>query len=47
MSADMVAFYQKKVKQMGAWMAARYLRNRGVAFEHAHFILLGIPPRRA
>ena len=47
MSADMVAFYKMKAKRMGNWMAVRYMRNRGVAFEYAHFIILGIPPRRA
>lgn len=45
MSASMIEFYRAKVKRMGRWMAPRYLRNRGVAFEHAYFIIFNCQPR--
>lgn len=45
MSADQITFLQKKLRQMGRWMFPRYCRNRGIAFEHAYFIMFGRPPR--
>jgi hypothetical protein len=45
MSARDLAFYRRKIKQFGTWAGVRYLRNRGVAFEHAYFILFGREPR--
>lgn len=45
MSKQDVAFYRKKVKQMGRWTGVRYLRNRGVSFDHAYFILFDRQPR--
>lgn len=43
----MIEMYRAKVKRMGRWMGVRYLRNRGVAFEHAYFILFNREPRIA
>jgi len=45
MSADMLEFYRGKLKRMGRWMFARYMRNRGVAFEHTYYVIFGRPPR--
>lgn len=45
MSAIDLAFYRKKLKQFGQWAGVRYLRNRGVTFEHAYFIVFGRLPR--
>lgn len=45
MSASMIDFYRAKLKRMGRWMRPRYLRNRGVAFEHAYFIIFNRQPR--
>jgi len=45
MSKSMIEHYRKKCKRMGRWMAPRYLRNRGVSFENAYFILFDrVPP---
>ena len=33
------------VKRIGPWMAARWMRNRGVEFNQACVILLGRPGR--
>ena len=45
MSAKDLAFYRKKINQMGRWIGVRYLRNRGIAFEQAYFILFNRMPR--
>lgn len=45
MSAQDVSFYRKKLKQFGAWVGVRYLRNRGIPFEQAYFIVFNRPPR--
>lgn len=47
MSAIDLIFYRRRIKQMGAWAGVRFLRNRGVSFALAHFIVLGIFPRRS
>lgn len=47
MSANMIEMYRAKCRRMGRWMAPRFLRNRGVAFEHAYFILFNRSPRIA
>jgi hypothetical protein len=45
MSAHDLAFYRKKIKQMGRWTGVRWLRNKGIAFEQAYFILFDRQPR--
>lgn len=45
MPQDRIAFLRKKVRQMGRWAGVRYLRNQGVAFEDAYFILFDRQPR--
>ena len=45
MSADLIAHYRAKLRRMGRWMRPRYLRNQGVAFEDAYFIIFGRAPR--
>lgn len=35
----------KMVRKIGPWTGVRYLRNQGVAFDQAHEIVLGYPPR--
>jgi hypothetical protein len=45
MSASVIEKYRAKIKRMGRWMAPRYLRNQGVAFEHAYLIIFGTMPR--
>lgn len=47
MGATTIEMYRAKCRRMGRWMAPRYLRNRGVAFEHAYFILFNREPRAA
>lgn|GEM_PF-3243902 len=46
MSAKDLAFYRSKIKQFGTWAGVRYLRNRGIPFEQAYFILFGRAPRQ-
>ena len=46
MSAGVVAMYRAKLRRMGAWMRPRYLRNQGVSFENAYFILFNRYPTR-
>jgi hypothetical protein len=45
MSASVIEMYRAKCRRMGRWMAPRYLRNRGVSFEHAYFILFDRHPK--
>lgn len=45
MSAKDLDFYRKKIKQFGRWAGVRYLRNRGIRFEQAYFIIFGRMPR--
>jgi len=45
MSAIDIAYYRKKIKQMGRWIGARYLRNKGISFEQAYFIMFNCRPR--
>jgi hypothetical protein len=44
MTQSMIEHYRKKCKRMGRWMAPRFLRNRGVSFEDAYFILFDRTP---
>jgi hypothetical protein len=45
MSADQISLYRAKMRRMGRWMFPRYLRNRGVSFEDAYFIIFNRQPR--
>lgn len=45
MSTKAVAFYRKRINQIGAWAGVRWLRNMGLSFEQAHFIMFGRAPR--
>ena len=45
MSATDIAFYRKKIHQMGRWIGVRYLRNRGISLTQAHIILFNCLPR--
>jgi hypothetical protein len=45
MSADTIAMYRKKVRQIGNWAGVRMLRNKGIRFEDAYFILFNRQPR--
>ena len=46
MTTQTIAYYREQCRRMGRWMAPRYLRNRGVPFEQAYFVIFGQPPRR-
>jgi len=45
MSAIDLAYYRRKIKQIGTWTGVRYLRNRGIPFEQAYFVIFGRAPR--
>ena len=45
MSAQDLSFYRKKINQMGRWTGARWLRNKGISFEQAYFILFNRQPK--
>lgn len=38
--------YHKGLKRMGNWTGVRWLRNQGVEFEHAYWLMFGRLPRR-
>ena len=46
MTIQTIAYYQRRAHQMGRWMAVRWMRNRGVPFAHAYFVLFNREPRR-
>lgn len=45
MSVIDLAFYRRAIRRMGVWAGTRYMRNRGVPFEHAYLVLFGRRPR--
>ncbi|WKZ86309.1 hypothetical protein N5B55_04985 [Ralstonia pickettii] len=45
MSVQTVQMYRNKLRRMGQWAGVRHLRNQGVAFEDAYFILFDRAPR--
>lgn len=46
LNQESVAGYRKKVKQYGSWAGVRWLRNQGIEFEAAYFIMFDKMPRR-
>ena len=34
-----------KVQKIGAWAGVRWMRNQGVSFEHAYFVMFGRFPK--
>lgn len=45
MSYQDIEFYRAKLKRIGFWIGLRYMRNRGVTFEQAYYIVFGKFPR--
>lgn len=45
MSALDLYAYRKKIKSIGAWAGVRMLKNKGVAFEQAYFIMFDRQPK--
>lgn len=45
MSQQDITSYREKIKRIGRWAGTRMLRNRGVPFELAYFILFDRKPR--
>lgn len=46
MSDKKISDYRKKIKQYGAWAGVRFLRNQGVEFEMAYWIIFDRLPRK-
>lgn len=46
MSYDLIVILRKKVKQYGMWAGVRYMRNQGIAFEYAYFVMFNRFPVR-
>lgn len=46
MSVDQVQQARKMVKRIGPWAGVRWMRNRGVAFEDAYFVMFDRRPRK-
>lgn len=46
MSANQVQSLRKKIKQIGPWSGARMMRNQGVSFENAYFVMFNKHPAR-
>lgn len=47
MSAQTILAYRSKLKRMGHWAGVRHLRNQGIGFEDAYFIVFNRAPRLA
>lgn len=46
MTEERAAELRKMIKRIGAWTGMRWMRNQGVPFEHAHWLMFGVRPRR-
>lgn len=45
MSMNQVESLRKKIRQIGPWSGVRMMRNQGIAFENAYFVMFGKQPR--
>lgn len=45
MSIDLIAAYRKKIAMIGAYNGVRMLKNKGLSFADAYFVMFGIAPR--
>lgn len=46
MSQRDIDFYRQRIKQIGPWTGIRWLRNQGMAFANAYFIMFNCFPAR-
>lgn len=46
MSVQHVEALRKKIRQIGPWSGVRMMRNRGISFENAYYVMFGKEPRR-
>lgn len=46
LNIDNVSTYRRKLKQYGSWAGVRWMRNQGVEFEAAYWLMFGRMPRR-
>lgn len=47
MSQADISSYRAKIKRIGNWAGIRMLKNRGISFEQAYFIMFNRMPRFA
>lgn len=45
MSQHDIQAYRRKINQIGPWAGVRMLRNKGITFNQAYFIMFGKHPR--
>lgn len=41
-----LTYLRTMVKKIGPWAGVRWMRNRGVSFEHAYFVMFNRYPTR-
>lgn len=46
LQVDQVSKIRRKLKQYGSWAGVRWMRNQGIEFEHAYWLMFGCMPRR-